>query len=161
MSRIDSHQGLMPSVLDRLIDPDSAGTIARRGYGVGQMTEAVRRDLTDLLNTRQSHEGLSPEYDELHRSILAFGLPDLTSFAAVTPEERRQIGEAIERIIELFEPRLRDVRATVLSPAESRERTIRFRVDARLCLDPAPEVAFDTILELSTGRYAVQPSGPS
>ena len=59
----------------------------------------------------------------------------------------------------IVEPRLRDVRATVLSPAESRERTIRFRVDARLCLDPAPEVAFDTILELSTGRYAVTPSG--
>jgi type VI secretion system protein ImpF len=159
MSRIDSHQGLMPSLLDRLIDPESSGTVARRGYGVEQMTEAVRRDLTELLNTRQSHDGLSPEFDELHRSILAYGLPDLTSLSAVTPEERRQIGRLIERIIELFEPRLRDVRATVLDPSDSRERTIRFRVDARLCLEPAPEVAFDTILELSTGQYAVQTSG--
>jgi type VI secretion system protein ImpF len=159
MSRVDSHQGLMPSLLDRLIDPESGGTVARRGYGVNQMTEAVRRDLTELLNTRQSHDGLSPDFDELHRSILAYGLPDLTTFSAVTPEERRQIGQTIERIIETFEPRLRDVRATVLNPGEQRERTIRFRVDARLCLDPAPEVAFDTILELSTGRYAVQSSG--
>ncbi len=159
MSRVDSHQGLMPSVLDRLIDPDSGGTLARRGFGVTQMTEAVRRDLTELLNTRQSHEGLPPEFDELHRSILAYGLPDLTSLDAVTPEERRQIGRLIERIIELFEPRLRDVRATILNLSETRERTIRFRVDARLCLDPAPEVAFDTILELSTGRYAIQSSG--
>jgi type VI secretion system protein ImpF len=159
MSRVDSHQGLMPSLLDRLIDPDSAGTVARRGYGVAQMTEAVRRDLTELLNTRQSHEGLPPDFEELHRSILAYGLPDLTTFNAVTPEERRQIGTMIEKIIELFEPRLRDVRATVLTPGESRDRTIRFRVDARLCLDPAPEVAFDTVLELSTGRYAVTPSG--
>jgi type VI secretion system protein ImpF len=159
MSRVDSHQGLMPSILDRLIDPESAGTVARRGYGVAQMTEAVRRDLTDLLNTRQSHDGLSPEYDELHRSIFAYGLPELTSFNAVTPEERRQVGQMIEKIIELFEPRLRDVRATVLTADDTRERTIRFRVDARLCLDPAPEVAFDTVLELSTGRYAVTPSG--
>ena len=159
MSRVDSHQGLMPSILDRLIDPESAGTVARRGYGVAQMTEAVRRDLTELLNTRQSHEGLPPDFEELHRSILAYGLPDLTSFDAVTPDDRRRIGQMIEKIIERFEPRLRDVRATVLTPGESRERTIRFRVDARLCLDPAPEVAFDTVLELSTGRYAVTPSG--
>jgi type VI secretion system protein ImpF len=158
MSRIDSHQGLMPSMLDRLIDPDSAGTVARRGYGVAQMTEAVRRDLTELLNTRQSHHGLPPGFDELHRSILAYGLPDLTSMSAVTPEERRQIAHTIERVIELFEPRLRDVHATVLNPTETLDRTIRFRLDGRLCLDPAPEVAFDTVLELSTGRYAVQPS---
>jgi type VI secretion system protein ImpF len=159
MSRINSQPGLMPSIIDRLIDPDSAGTIARRGYTVAQMTEAVRRDLTDLLNTRQSSDDLSPEYDELHRSIIGFGLPDLTTMSAVTPEERRHIGETIEHIIALFEPRLKDVRATVLNPGETRERTIRFRVDARLCLDPAPEVAFDTVLELSTGRYAIQPSG--
>ncbi len=159
MSRVDSHQGLMPSILDRLIDPESAGTVARRGYGVAQMTEAVRRDLTELLNTRQSHEGLPTEFDELHRSILAYGLPDLASLDAVTPEQRREIGQLIEHIIEMFEPRLKDVRATVLNPNETRERTIRFRVDARLCLDPAPEVAFDTVLELSTGRYAVQSSG--
>ncbi len=159
MSRVNSQQGLMPSVLDRLIDPDSGGTIARRGYGVAQMTEAVRRDLTELLNTRQSHDGLSPDFDELHHSIIAFGLPDLTSLNAVTPEERREIGRLIESIIEIFEPRLREIHVTVLNPDDSQERTIRFRVDARLCLDPAPEVAFDTILELSTGRYAVQSTG--
>ena len=39
------------------------------------------------------------------------------------------------------------------------ERTVRFHIDARLCLDPAPEVAFDTILELTTGHYAVRPTG--
>ena len=50
----DLPQGLMPSILDRLIDPDSAGTDARRGYGLTQMLEVIRRDLEDLLNTRQS-----------------------------------------------------------------------------------------------------------
>jgi predicted component of type VI protein secretion system len=36
--------------------------------------------------------------------------------------------------------------------------TIRFRVDARLSVDPSPEVAFDTILELTSGHYSVKPS---
>ncbi len=156
MASINPQQPLLPSVLDRLIDPDSAGTAARRGYGVNQMTDAVRRDLTDLLNTRQSDQGIAPEFDELLHSIFGFGLPDLTSLNAVSPQQRAAIGQLLETIIGRFEPRLRDVRATVLDPGDSLDRTIRFRIDARLCMDPAPAVAFDTVLELTTGRYDVK-----
>jgi type VI secretion system protein ImpF len=156
MASIDPQQALMPSVLDRLIDRDSGGTAAQRGYDINQMTDAVRRDLADLLNTRQSDQGIAPEFDELLNSIFGFGLPDLTSLNAVSPQERAAIGQLLETIIGRFEPRLRDVQATVLDPGESLERTIRFRIDARLCMDPAP-VAFDTILELTTGRYDVKP----
>ena len=49
----DPFQGLMPSVLDRLIDAESAGTPTRQGYTLSQMEDAVRRDLEDLLNTRR------------------------------------------------------------------------------------------------------------
>jgi len=161
MPPIDKQQALMPSVLDRLIDPDSAGTAARRGYGVNQMTDSVRRDLTDLLNTRQSHQGISSDFSEMLHSVFAFGLPDLTSLNAVTPKDRQEIGHIIETIVAQFEPRLRDVRATVVDPGAGLERTIRFHIDARLCLDPAPAVAFDTILELGTGRYQVNPSTSS
>jgi type VI secretion system protein ImpF len=159
MPPIDPQQALMPSVLDRLIDPDSGGTVARRGYGVKQMTDAVRRDLAELLNTRQSDQGVPAEFDQLLRSIFGFGLPDLTSMNAITPKDREEIGQVLEAAISLYEPRLKDVRATVLDPGDSLERTVKFRIDARLCLDPAPAVAFDTILELTTGRYDVRSSG--
>ena len=69
MSRIDAQQGLMPSLLDRLIDTDADGTAWRHGYGVQQMIAAVHRDLEDLLNTRQVLAELPPECAELARSI--------------------------------------------------------------------------------------------
>lgn len=159
MSRIDPQQGLMPSILDRLIDQDSGGTAWRRGYGVEQMTDAVRRDLEDLLNTRQSHVGLAKDFAEIHRSIVAYGLPDLTSLNAFTPQQRRDIGRIIEGVVIRFEPRLKDVRAVMLDPGSSKERSIKFRIDAKLCVDPSPEVAFDTVLELTTGHYSVRPTG--
>jgi type VI secretion system protein ImpF len=160
MSRPDARQGLTPSLLDRLIDPDSAGTRARPGYTVEQMADAVQRDLEDLLNTRQSHEGLPEEdYGEVARSILAYGFPDLTSLNAITPEQRDQIGRLLEGIIGRYEPRLRDIRATLVDPGDGKQRTIRFRIEARLRVEPAPEVAFDTILELTTGHYSVTRSG--
>ena len=157
MSRIDPQQGLMPSVLDRLIDQDSAGTTWRRGYGIEQMVDAVRRDLEELLNTRQTHMGLSPEYVELNDSIIAYGLPDLTSLNAITSKDREEIGRKIETIVARFEPRLRDVRASLLN-ADLKDRTVRFRIDARLCVEPAPEVAFDTVLQISTGQYTITSS---
>jgi type VI secretion system protein ImpF len=159
MSRIDPQQGLTPSVLDRLIDPDAAGTAWRRGYGVGQMVDAVQRDLEELLNTRESHQGLPEEYVEVRRSIAAYGLPDLTALDAVTPQQRAEIGRVLEAAIARFEPRLRDVRATLVDAGDGKARTVRFRIDAKLCLEPAPDVAFETILELTTGHYSVKPSG--
>ncbi len=158
MAEVDSDQALMPSILDRLIDPDSGGTIWRRGYGIEQMMDSVKRDLEDLLNTRQSHIGLSSEFVETHRSIVGYGLPDLTSLAAVTLQQREEIGKLIEDMVLRFEPRLRDVRATLVEADADKTRMLRFRVDARLCLDPAPEVAFDTVLELTSGHYSIRPS---
>lgn len=160
MARVDPNQALMPTILDRLIDPDSGGTAWRRGYGVEQMVAVVQRDLEDLLNTRQSHAGLSEEYTEVHRSIVGYGLPDLISLDAVTPSQREEIGHNLEAIVAQFEPRLKDVRATIVEGGDGKERTVKFRIAARLCLDPAPEVAFDTVLELATGHYTVQPSSP-
>src|SRR5262245_14883207 len=110
MSRVDAQQGLMPSVLDRLIDPTADGTAWRRGYGVEQMVAAVHRDLEDLLNTRAVLTDLPPDCTELHRSIAAYGLPDLSSVEAITPEQRAQIGRLLERIVAHYEPRLKDIR---------------------------------------------------
>lgn len=148
----------MPSIIDRLIDPDSGGTSARRGYGVDEMIEAVLRDLDELLNARQTHAGLPEELAEVRNSIVAYGLPDLTSLNAVTPDQRADIGRILEEVINRFEPRLKDVRASLLDPGDGKTRAVQFRIEARLCVEPAPELAFDTVLELTTGRYSVKPS---
>jgi type VI secretion system protein ImpF len=158
MTSKDEQQGLMPSIIDRLIDPGSGGTAWRRGYGVEQMIQAVQRDLEDLLNTRQSHEGLPPEFKEVHNSIIAYGLPDLNSVNAITLQQRQQIGRMIEGIIARFEPRLKDIKATLVEGGDNKARSVKFRVDARMRVDPAPEVAFDTILELTTGHYSIKPA---
>jgi type VI secretion system protein ImpF len=155
-SDLDPNLGLMPSILDRLIDPESQGTAWRQGYGIDQMVEAVQRDLEELLNTRQSHAGLPEEYVEVLNSIVGYGLPDLTSLNALTPQQREEIGRVLESAVAKYEPRLRGIRATMLDPGDTKQRTVRFRIDARLCIDPAPEVSFETVMELTTGRHSVQ-----
>lgn len=151
-------QGLMPSLLDRLIDPEADGTAWQRGYAVEQMAQAVLRDLEDLLNSRQTAQDVPKDCVEVQRSIAAYGMPDLTSVQAITAQQRAAIGRVLETLVMQYEPRLRDVKATLLSPEQQLERRVRFHLTARLRVEPAPEVAFDTILELSTGHSKITPA---
>lgn len=156
MSRIESSQALTPSLLDRLIDPDSGGTAWRPGYGIEQVQEAVRRDLEYLLNTQTALHEIPPEYAEARNSLLSFGVPDVTSISRLGTQVREQIGRAIEESIRAHEPRLREVRATPLDDAEDpKQMRIRYQITAKLHVEPFPEVAFTTILKLTTGQTSV------
>ena len=156
MARSDAQPGLAPSLLDRFIDPAFQNEAPLRAFSVAEVADAVRRDLEDLLNTRESIHTVPPEFVESRRSLLAYGLPDLTTLNAVTEEQRVEIGRILERIVEQFEPRLRDVRAVLVEGGAAKLRSLRYRIDARLNVDPAPEVAFETVLELASGASAVR-----
>jgi type VI secretion system protein ImpF len=158
MSRLESHQSLTPSILDRLIDADSRGTAGQPGYTVAQMLQVVRRDLEDLLNTRLTVPGLPLSLTRLRESVYAYGLVDLNSLNALTPQQRDEIGKVLERTVAHFEPRLRDVRTIAVEADGGRKQAVRFRIEARLDVDPAPEVVFDTVLELTTGQTTVKQS---
>ncbi|MCX6624377.1 MAG: type VI secretion system baseplate subunit TssE [Acidobacteria bacterium] len=65
---------------------------------------------------------------------------------------------AIEKIIEIFEPRLESVRVSAVESATSTlNKQLRFQVEGMLKMDPAPElISFDTVLSLTSGEYQVQ-----
>ncbi len=89
MSRIDVHGGLMPSMLNRLLDPESVGTSAKPGYDLRQMIDAVRADLEDLLNSRQMLRRVPPEFVEVQDSIVTYGLPDFATLDPSLPGTNR------------------------------------------------------------------------
>jgi type VI secretion system protein ImpF len=154
------HQtGLTPSLLDRLIDPESAGTAIMTGYSAEKMYRAVLRDLEDLLNTRRTAVGLPEALDEVSSSIVAYGLPDISSAEAGSTSSRQDVATAIRSVIDRFEPRIQDVSVILLNPEDDiTTQSVRFRVDARLAVDPYPDIAFDTILEMGSGHYVVAPA---
>jgi type VI secretion system protein ImpF len=159
MSRLGSRQQLMPTILDRLVDPEMVGAGAQWGYTIAQMIDAVRRDVEELLNTRQSHQGLPDEFVETHRSILAYGLPDFSSMNVHKSKRIDEMAEMIESIIGLFEPRLRNIRAVPVAAADGKqskeEARVRFNIEATLFVDPFPEVGFSTVVELLSGQASI------
>lgn len=160
MPKADHEPNILPSLLDRLLDdePDVSREPASSRYAnVRELKNAVARDLEAMLNTRrETLEDLSSDFTEANRSLLTYGLPDFTAFNLMSQTDRTRIRRALEQTIAAFEPRLKRVRVN-LEPPRQNDRSVRFRVEALLPLDPAPEVVtFDTVLQLHTQQYVVQ-----
>jgi type VI secretion system protein ImpF len=155
MRNLELPPGLLPSLKDRLLDPESMGTLAQPGYTLTQILESVREDLEELLNTRRSFQLPVGQYPELARSCITFGLTDLTSVGGSTPDKQEEIAKMIEKAIAQHEPRLNNVKAKVLK-TRAVDLRVRYHIDGVLRVDPAPAVSFETVVELTTGHVSVR-----
>lgn len=152
---------VMSSVLDRLLD--EAPQISQEppfeaGFDLNQHKLAVARDLEALLNARSLALGseLLERYPLAGRSLLVFGIPDLSSLSLLNPSHSALLQEQILRTITLFEPRLAQVRVDLDLPREF-TRMLRFRVEAVLRIHPGrPLVVFDAVLKLSSNSCQVR-----
>jgi len=158
MPRSDSQVRITKSVLDRLIDHEpglSADAPESPLKSLRDLKQAVRRDLEWLLNSRRTVDDIPPDYEETVNSLAAYGLPDFTAAGVKNPATQEYIRRTIEDAIRLFEPRLIDPEVWLEAGFES-ERALRYRIGARLWVDPEPEpVTFDTTFQISSGEYEV------
>jgi type VI secretion system protein ImpF len=163
MARTRSDRASTLSVFERLIDYEPLnpkGTPLTHGQSVRQLRESVRRDLEWLLNTRLVAIPPDERLKELNRSAYVYGLPDFTAYSLSNPEDQNKLVRQLQTAIKNFEPRLARVRVAPLDDSALRTRTLRFRIEALLLMDPAPEhISFDTVLELSSGQYEVVSAG--
>lgn len=163
-ARVRPDQPLMPSVLDRLMDFDpgvSTEPPQSRAQLLRELRASVRRDLELLLNTRQRFAEVPPDYTEAAKSILTYGLADFSGAGPSGTKERQEICRKIEMVIRRNEPRLLAVKVDLVTDADPLDRTLRFRIDALMRADPAPEpVVFDTVMEPTTTTFTVGGESP-
>ena len=149
--RVDKRKDLRPSIFDRLIDNEPNLNVEpdRDKYQkLKQLRQSVRRDLENLLNTRYRIVKPPEELSELEHSILNYGLPDLATVNVQDVNMRKDFTKSLEKILKKYEPRFKSVRVSYLDNHKKTDRTLRFRIDATLYADPAPEVVvFDSTLE--------------
>jgi type VI secretion system protein ImpF len=147
------------SVLDRLLDhePESrVEAMPTSAQSLRAMKAALRRDLEWLMNTRRIIQAAPEEYKELQRSVYTYGLPDITSLSLFSNQDQTQLLKSIERAVAFFEPRLARPKVS-LRPISDSSRAVHFVIEGLLRVDPEPvPVVFDTVLELTSGSYAIQ-----
>lgn len=150
---------ILPSLLDRLTQPESGPMVRQPGWGaaLAQMKLSLRRDLEALLNTRRRPGALGGDLPELARSSIRFGIPDFVAVNMAAQERQAAFGRALERVIRDYEPRLANVAVTLLPPPRGQDRTLCFRIEAMIRIEPAPEpIIFESVLDPISRTFSVK-----
>jgi type VI secretion system protein ImpF len=161
MARREQTPRFRHSLWDRLTDPAlvRGDDVAVTASGeVERIKQEVRRDLEWLLNSRSLPREIPPDMKALERSIIRYGLPDLSSLNLDNPKERERFKDVLAAAIREFEPRLDriEVRLNDDAPKNGRPR-VHYRVEALLKLEPSPlSVVFDTVLEVGSKTFRVE-----
>lgn len=144
------------SALDRLIDLEPDNRMENpmsRSQSVRLLKNAVRRDLEWLLNSRRIADTPDEGLKELNKSVYTFGLPDLSALTMASTGDRNRLVRQVLGTINMFEPRLMNVRLVLVETPDAGKKDVRLRIEAMLKMDPVPEpVSFDTVIELKSGN---------
>ncbi len=139
-------------LLDRLIDAEPAEQ-TDRALSTSAVMDVLRasvcNDIEELLNTRRRWRSWNPDLSHLKHSLVAFGLPDFASGAFNDPRRREDLRLLVEECIRTFEPRITNLKVSLVEATDRTSGTLRLRIDAMLRAEPAPEpIIFDTVVDL-------------
>ena len=152
---------LQPSLLDRLRDDNPASkdeSREKRVLSEKQFRQSVLRDIAWLLNAvcLESVQSLE-KYPEVVKSVLNFGIPDLSGHALST-SDIDAIEKKIRKALLDFEPRIlpNTLRVKVISSDAYNHNAMNFDIEGDLWMQPLPlRLYLKTQLDLETGNFVV------
>jgi type VI secretion system protein ImpF len=165
MAELTTQERLQPSLLDRLADDEPAKneeSREKRVISAARLRDCVTRDISWLLNCVNLglDEQLS-DYPDVARSVINFGIPDLTGTALAGVDAhvlQRQIREALLA----FEPRLTPstLRVTVQTDVKRMDhKSLIFNIESEMWAQPIPlNLYLKTEVDLETGKFNVTES---
>ena len=160
---------LRPSLLKRLIGGDAAKVRPMEDLRLSlrELRQEVMDDLEELLNTRATDTTAFEEYEAVSDSVLAYGLPDISTYSPSSENELAQLMQLIALTIRRFEPRLdpesikveRVIRTNQVGNDEDELNHRSFRIDAVLHVEPIREaVSFSTRVDMDSGTVHIEDS---
>ena len=156
MAKTKNESVVTQSLMERLITSETDDWTASRAQSLRIFRDALKRDVEWLLNSRRPPIDAISDYPLAAASVINYGLPDISSMGLNSASDQRTLISAVQQCLRNYEPRITDVRV-YLESSEVVNRSLRFRIEGMMMVDPAPEeINFDTVLELSKGEYEVK-----
>ena len=165
MAELTTQERLQPSLLDRLADDEPAKaeeSREKRVISASRLRDCVARDISWLLNC--VNLGLDDDladYPEVARSVVNFGIPDLTG-AAVSGVDVKVLQRQIRDAILTFEPRLTANTLRVIVNTDLKRmdhQSLTFHIESEMWAQPIPlNLYLKTEVDLETGKFNVSDS---
>lgn len=154
---------LQPSLLDRLTDRNTEKTkesITQQSMSQKEFKDAVIRDLAWLLNSVSLDVCVDLEaYPEVRRSVLNYGLPDISGHTSSTIDVKA-VESSVKKAIQEFEPRIirNSLRVKVHSdPADMTHNSLVFEIEGTVFGQPSPfQIMLRSDLNLECGEYSLK-----
>ena len=147
------------SLLDRLVDlnpTDATDQNVSYTDSLAALREAVRRDLEALLNTRRAALEWPAQLRELGRSVVSYGVGDVSGQHMSDTTERERFRASVELAIRTFEPRFQSFSVTLDGGNDEINRKLGLRIEALMHADPVPQsLIFNSVVEPSTQHFRV------
>jgi len=162
MAELTTQERLQPSLLDRLTD-DEPGKLEesreKRVISATRLRECVSRDMSWLLNCVSLDADMAlDDYPEVSRSVLNFGIPDLTG-VALSGINADVLQRRVRDAILAYEPRLtaNTLRVNVNAQSKRMDRqALIFNIESEMWAQPIPlNLYLKTEVDLETGDFKV------
>jgi type VI secretion system protein ImpF len=165
MVELTTQERLQPSLLDRLTDeePGKADeSREKRVISATRLRDCVARDISWLLNCVNLGSGVElDDYPEVARSVLNFGIPDLTG-AALSGVDASVLQRQLREALIAFEPRLTGSTLRVAVNSDGKrmdQQSLVFNIESEMWAQPIPlNLYLKTEIDLETGRFSVSES---
>jgi type VI secretion system protein ImpF len=160
MAELTPKEHLQPSLLDRITDLNPASktdTTEERVISLRRLRESVIRDLEWLLNTGCLQTSLElNDYPEVRRSVLNYGVPDISGVSAGS-KDNASIEREIRQAIIDFEPRILPGTLKVdvaIDHTEMSINTVTLQIQGELWWQPLPERFYlKAVLDPELGKF--------
>ena len=168
MAELTQQERLQPSLLDRLTDKDPAKTQESRNdriLSIRELRAIVLRDLAWLFSCTNLASSVDLEaFPEVERSVLNYGLPDLSG-QSVDSLKAGMLERMLDQAIRNFEPRILPETLKVrLLPADPDRggNSLAFEIDGDMWAQPLPQHLYlETKLDLEVSQAEISERGQS
>ncbi|MGE8557332.1 type VI secretion system baseplate subunit TssE [Acinetobacter sp.] len=145
--------GFKTTLFDRLLAETEQND---HGISLQKLRESVASDLEDLLNSRMSLlDGVIDDFPLAKKSVLQFGIIDFVGLSTANPTDRDKICQSIERSISAHEPRLKQIKVTMLLD-DHNMGALSLSIQAYLNIQPIFEpVILDVLFKPTTQQYVI------
>lgn len=166
MAELLQQERLQPSLLDRLTDKDPTKTQESRNdrvLSIRELRAIVLRDLAWLFSCTNLAATVDLEdFPEVERSVLNYGLPDLSG-QSIASLKTGMLERMLDQAIRTFEPRIlpKTLKVKILPPDPERSgNALTFEIDGDLWAQPLPQHLYlETKLDLEVGQAEISERG--
>lgn len=126
-------------------------------FSIDEIKNLLRRDLENLLNTRQSLIYFFPLSTSLDQSAVNYGLPDITRINLDSNKDKKLVTKNIENQIEKYIPSLKEVRVKLIDrKIDPSADTLELHIDSVLKISRLNEaMSYSAVIDPVTKNLRV------